>query len=1103
MTVVAMKDHPKASTDACSQVLQYWHQLEFFSPFNLDEAVSHGESCLDISFLSLQSDKANQILPWLNTSNLSHYKLYLMPFDKKELTSLSNQHFPVEYRQQNRIEIEEKLDDEGLTCFARLFIDKQGCPNWDGFSVSTLPWAMGMLQSGEFNRLSLLAYEQDMMLLKASIDAVKSQFENSHEQPEQRLFDAKLLLSLLKNLCQWARFAPDFPFVVKIQPIFAKQDTKILSEKTIPANLPVVTNVDKVAETTDDSLPILNSFFIQDLEKAFNYIANHDHTLLQLYINGCNNKKEIQNHKHRSFLLSQLKPNRSNLGRWPAPDNHMMSLMQQLCINVYINANSTQPMIATNGPPGTGKTTLLKDIISENIVQRALKLASFLSVNDCFSERKKIIINGEPSTIGVLKPEITGFEMLVVSSNNAAVENITRELPLQSNLAEVYQTSCQYLRPVAAKLSANHHKQSVIAVPPSLQPWGLIAVALGNSSNCFEFIQKFFFSPDDERLSRRRVQTGDYLTIWEWRDRYQGLSFANAQANFMHAWKATCDYQKKLQTLSELHDAITKNAWGKKIIQQTQLVAILKQTCDKVTNEKQAIEQSMIEINQEQSRLFDEINQQLHLKPSFWKRVFYKKETALFNKVMDHLQTRRLNLSERLITLQKQYEQVDSDLNEQKINSMNACKLLKHYQTQQQNERNRYAQLKASCPGINIPTDHTTTTDHIIGYWQSEAWNAQRSNLFICALKLHEAWLAEALQKKLFGGNLFAIKAILEGKHPLSSADELVIWQSLFMMIPVVSSTFASIGRLFKNVTAQSFGYLLIDEAGQSTPQAAVGALLRCKKAIIVGDPRQIEPIMTVAPHLIEGVAKHHLTINNPYWLPHATSIQKLADLASPLGTTIQFNQQQEWIGIPLLVHRRCLEPMFSIANQIAYENKMIQARLPPEFIQTSLPISAWFDVSGTATDKQFVPEHANCLLELFIACYNHDKGLPSLFIITPFKQIRKHLKTLIANQHRWIALVDPTITIPTHHEIQRWSHQHIGTVHTFQGKENKKVIFVLGADNNQTGAVAWASSKPNLLNVALTRAKDRIYIIGSWDLWAHRPFFSQASAVLDRIPYK
>lgn len=112
---------------------------------------------------------------------------------------------------------------------------------------------------------------------------------------------------------------------------------------------------------------------------------------------------------------------------------------------------------------------------------------------------------------------------------------------------------------------------------------------------------------------------------------------------------------------------------------------------------------------------------------------------------------------------------------------------------------------------------------------------------------------------------------------------------------------------------------------------------------------------MNIPQHLIEGVAKHHFSSINPFWLPHITSIQRLADLASPLGSMTQQNQQQKWIGIPLLVHRRCLEPMFSVANEIAYDNKMINALMASPHMSTQLPTSRWFDVIGVAMDKQYV----------------------------------------------------------------------------------------------------------------------------------------------------
>lgn len=59
----------------------------------------------------------------------------------------------------------------------------------------------------------------------------------------------------------------------------------------------------------------------------------------------------------------------------------------------------------------------------------------------------------------------------------------------------------------------------------------------------------------------------------------------------------------------------------------------------------------------------------------------------------------------------------------------------------------------------------------------------------------------------------------------------------------------------------------------------------------------------------------------------------------------------------------------------------------------------------------------------------------------------------------------------------------------------------LLGCDHKSAGAAQWAAHKPNLLNVALTRAKHRFFIIGDEDLWAGLPNFSDAgNGLLPRI---
>jgi superfamily I DNA and/or RNA helicase len=71
------------------------------------------------------------------------------------------------------------------------------------------------------------------------------------------------------------------------------------------------------------------------------------------------------------------------------------------------------------------------------------------------------------------------------------------------------------------------------------------------------------------------------------------------------------------------------------------------------------------------------------------------------------------------------------------------------------------------------------------------------------------------------------------------------------------------------------------------------------------------------------------------------------------------------------------------------------------------------------------------------------------------------------------------------------------GTIHTAQGKEADVVIVVLGGNPKSTGAKAWAASKPNLLNVAVSRGKKRLYVIGDVGLWRRHNHFSAMAGLM------
>jgi superfamily I DNA and/or RNA helicase len=67
------------------------------------------------------------------------------------------------------------------------------------------------------------------------------------------------------------------------------------------------------------------------------------------------------------------------------------------------------------------------------------------------------------------------------------------------------------------------------------------------------------------------------------------------------------------------------------------------------------------------------------------------------------------------------------------------------------------------------------------------------------------------------------------------------------------------------------------------------------------------------------------------------------------------------------------------------------------------------------------------------------------------------------------------------------------GTVHTAQGEETI-VVLVLGGG---PGARSWAAEKPNLMNVAVSRARHRLYVIGDLSGWTGLPYVGDLARAL------
>ncbi|MGE8281348.1 MAG: DEAD/DEAH box helicase [Stenotrophomonas sp.] len=264
-------------------------------------------------------------------------------------------------------------------------------------------------------------------------------------------------------------------------------------------------------------------------------------------------------------------------------------------------------------------------------------------------------------------------------------------------------------------------------------------------------------------------------------------------------------------------------------------------------------------------------------------------------------------------------------------------------------------------------------------------------------------------------------------------------------------------------------------------PQAAVGALMRCRRAVVVGDPQQVEPVVALPDVLTMAMLREFDADPDRFSAPSA-SVQTLADEASDHCATFATAGGSRTVGAPLLVHRRCASPMFDISSRIAYGGLMVQAKLPEQsHIRKTLGESHWIDVQGTAREK-YCPEEGQVLLRL-LRTLRQNAVAPDIYVVTPFAAVQDGLRQLVKQDgvlEGWVS------------DCSSWAYERISTVHTVQGREAEAVIIVLGApEAGQSGARRWAGSTPNLLNVAVTRAKEAVYVIGNRALWSGEGNFS------------
>ncbi|MFI9643982.1 AAA domain-containing protein [Micromonospora sp. NPDC051925] len=888
-------------------------------------------------------------------------------------------------------------------------------------------------------------------------------------------------------------------------------------------------------------------------------------------------------------VLAATAPQAVPAGRWPSHPEHALALNQQLAVSTALGM-TTAGILGVNGPPGTGKTTMLRDLVAALVVERARRLAALTDPGKAFTGRQLRWSTGQRTrVIDVWQPDLTGFEMVVASTNNGAVQNVTDEIPAADAIDESWReraAAVDYFPDIATALLAGQPDDEQPQVVE--EAWALVAARLGNKANRSRFVNTFWYHTPDEptekpseghtwsgllavlkgyeqtspdvpwstavsrfRATAARVEAIRTKRAGVYRDVERGAHPDSGLADLRHALKAAEDavesarlrHRAALDTEREraaeadrialaLQAAAERDARRRAAAADHTLVTAERRVEHLVTGRKATAERTLWSWEAELSRRLTAHAAHQRSQPGLWEwlrtlgeaeRRWAHDDGRLLAEVraaqgaLDAARAERGAVQVEIDVVQRAVDAARRQADE--IRRMLAAGIptpqvdhapltaarrtvaLAEHEISTANQAHRAAEnavraaeadlsaldarlrRAASALGRHFPDPEwheDRERRELAALWTDREWNEARSELFLAALALHKALLRHNATR--LRRNLQAAMDLVGGDAPaeLPADAALAAWQSLFFVVPVVSTTFASYDRVFGHLGKEALGWLLIDEAGQATPQNAVGALWRTRRAVVVGDPLQLEPITTL-PFRTEQAIRTELAVDEQ-WLTSRTSVQRLADRLTPLGTWLTGDGDSDptWVGVPLTVHRRCDQPMFDVVNRVAYGGLMIDgtgtgAGERFHLVYPTLPQSKWIDVAGTGAQGHWIPDQGRQLDRILGALAELDFDMSEVMVIGPFRDVAREVSQ---RARRYPGLV-------------------AGTVHTAQGKQADIVVLVLGGAPDRVGARRWASSRPNLLNVAVSRAKRRLYVIGDRQAWSTLRYFKVLAAAL------
>lgn len=325
----------------------------------------------------------------------------------------------------------------------------------------------------------------------------------------------------------------------------------------------------------------------------------------------------------------------------------------------------------------------------------------------------------------------------------------------------------------------------------------------------------------------------------------------------------------------------------------------------------------------------------------------------------------------------------------------------------------------------------------------------------------------DGLNNKSFGLVVNELKRIssLKRKKPVPTTTKRYT-REILKLFPVCLMTPASVSATLSN-EKNLFDVILFDEASQMFVEKAIPSIYRGNRIIVAGDSKQLRP----SSFFTQRFTEDDLEEEENFLISSAIEEESLLDFC-----------KNKFKSVNLRYHYRSdYKELIDYSNRAFYDNSLTFANNAKE--ANSKPIEI-FDVKGVWSDNVNILE-ANKVLKLVIKILKERNNNESIGVITFNRKQMDLIEELIIEEsykNKDLAFELTRVNKETGSDESLF----IKNIENVQGDERDIILFSISYSKNEEGKFynrfgpISQMSGENRLNVAITRAKKKIYIVKS-----------------------